>query len=196
MKSLFLCTLCLGITSLAATAQDLDRGIELYGKSNFSEAASTLRKVVESDAGNARANLYLGMALIEQNKIAEAEPFIQKADELSPSGETKLGKARLAAAKKDFDGAAELLKDAEGDDLPYVRGLVELDHKQYAEAARDFESYMQSHSEHAYAHYYAGMAYNGMKRPDKMLTHFQLFLKMKPDAPEARKVQAVVGAAR
>jgi len=196
MRSLFLCTLCLGITSLAATAQDLDRGIELYRKSNFAEAASTLRKVVESDQGNARANLYLGMALIEENKIADAEPFIQKADELSPSGETKLGKARLAAAKKDFDTAAELVKDAEGEDLPYVRGLVELDRKQYAEAARDFESYMQSHPEHAYAHYYAGMAYNGMKRPDKMLTQFQLFLKMKPDAPEARKVQAVVGAAR
>jgi hypothetical protein len=40
------------------------------------------------------------------------------------------------------------------------------------------------------------MAYNGLKRPDKMLTHFELFLKMKPDAPEARKVNSVVRAAR
>ena len=37
---------------------------------------------------------------------------------------------------------------------------------------------------------------NGLRRPDKMLTHFQLFLKMKPDAPEARKVRAVLKTAR
>jgi len=36
------------------------------------------------------------------------------------------------------------------------------------------------------------MAYSGMKRPDKMLTHFDLFLKARPDAPEARKVRAVL----
>jgi tetratricopeptide (TPR) repeat protein len=196
MKRLSLCVFCLGIASVAALAQDLDRGIDLYHKSNFADAAATLRKVVESDEGNVRANLYLGLALIEQGKAGDAEAFITKADELSPSGETKLGKARLAVAKKDYSSAGASLKDAEGEDVPYVRGLMELDQKQYSEAARDFEQYLESHPDNAYAHYYAGMAYNGMKRPDKMLTHFQIFLKMKPDAPEARKVQAVVGAGR
>jgi len=196
MRSLTLCVLCLGIASLTAMAQDLDRGVEQYRKNDYAGAVSTLRKVVESDQGNAKANLYLGLALIEQNKAGEAEPFIAKADELSPSGETKAGKARLYVAQKNTEAADSALKEAEGDEVPYVRGLLELDRKQYADAARDFESYIESHPDHAYAHYYAGMAYNGMKRPDKMLTHFQLFLKMKPDAPEARKVQAVVGAAR
>ena len=174
----------------------MDEGIAQFRKNNFAEAASILRKALESDEGNARANLYLGLALIEQNKAVEAEPFIMKADELSPSGETKMGKARLHVAKREYDDAEAALQQAEGEDVPYVRGLLELGQKKYADAARDFESYIESHPDHAYAHYYAGMAYNGLKRPDKMLTHFQIFLKMKPNAPEARKVQAVVGTGR
>jgi len=152
--------------------------------------------VVQQDEGNARANLYLGLALIEQGKSSDAEPFIAKADELSPSGETKTGKARLAIEKKDYDAAESALKDADGEDVPYVRGLLELNRKQYEDAAKDLDGYSQSHPAHAYAHYYAGMAYNSLKRPDKMLTHFELFLKMKPDAPEARKVNSVVRAVR
>ena len=195
MKSLCTCVLFLGFVGVAA-AQDLDRGIELYRKNNFTESAAVLRKVVQQDESGARANLYLGLALIEQGKTSEAEPFIVKADELSPSGETKTGKARLYVEKKEYDAAEAALKDADGEDVPYVRGLLELNRKQYEAAARDLDEYSQSHPAHAYAHYYAGMAYNGMKRPDKMLTHFELFLKMKPDAPEARKVNSVVRAGK
>ena len=196
MKRLSLCVFCLGVVSLAM-AQDLDRGISQYRKNDFAGAASTLKKVVGSDEGNARANLYLGMALIEQGKTAEAEPFINRADELAPSPDTKAGKARLAVAKKDLGAADEALGQADGaEDAPYVRGLIELERKQYSEAARDFEQYIESHPESAYGHYYAGLAYNGAKRPDKMLTHFQIFVKMKPDAPEARKVQAVLNSGR
>ena len=195
MRSLCTCVLFLGIAGVAV-AQDLDRGIELYRKNNFTESAAVLRKVVQQDESGARANLYLGLALIEQGKTSEAEPFIVKADELSPSGETKTGKARLYVEKKEYDAAEAALKDADGEDVPYVRGLLELNRKQYEAAARDLDEYSQSHPAHAYAHYYAGMAYNGMKRPDKMLTHFELFLKMKPDAPEARKVNSVVRAGK
>jgi len=65
-------------------------------------------------------------------------------------------------------------------------------HRAFHEAARDLESFSKSYPDFAYAHYYAGLAYNGMKRPDKMLTHFEMFVKMKPDAPEARKVRSVL----
>jgi regulator of sirC expression with transglutaminase-like and TPR domain len=60
----------------------------------------------------------------------------------------------------------------------------------------DLEAYLSKYPEQAYAHYYAGLAYNGVRRPDKMLTHFELFLKLKPDAPEARKVRSVMRTVR
>lgn len=197
MKSLSVCVLCLGIGSVIAAAQEqVDRGIDLYRRSNFSESASVLRRVVDEDPENARANLYLGLALIEQNKAGDAERFINKADELAPSGESKLGKARLYFEKKDYEAAEAALGEAEGSDVPYVRGLLDLNRKRYEEAARQFEEFSQNHPNHAYAHYYAGLAYNGARRPDKMLTHFEMFLKMKPDAPEARKVQSVLRSGR
>jgi tetratricopeptide (TPR) repeat protein len=192
MKSLYLCTFCVGILSVTAAAQDLDRGIELYRKNDFAAAASTLRPVVDTDGSNARANRYLGLALLEQGNASEAEPFILKASELDPGGESKTAQARLYIEKKDYEKAADALKDAGGEELPYVRGLLALNRKQYEQAARALESFSKSYPDFAYAHYYAGLAYNGMKRPDKMLTQFEMFVKMKPDAPEARKVRSVL----
>ena len=196
MKSLYLCTFCLVVATFTTSAQDLDRGIELYRKNDFAAAVSALRQVVDADGGNARANRYLGLALLEQGKAAEAEPFILKACELDPSGESKMALARLSIEKKDYDKAAEVLKDAEGDELPYVRGLLNLHRKQYDPAARDLEAFSKRYPDFAYAHYYAGLAYNGLKRPDKMLSHFQMFVSMKPEAPEARRVRSVLQSGR
>jgi tetratricopeptide (TPR) repeat protein len=196
MKSLFLCTVCLGVAIVTASASDLDRGIELYRKNNFDEAASTLRKVVEQDGNNARANRYLGLTLLEQGKVSEAEPFILKANEIEPGSESNTALARLYIEKKDYDNAAAAANDLGGDEAPYVRGLLALYRKQYDQAASELESFMKSHPEFAYAHYYAGLAYNGLKRPDKMLTQFELFVKMKPDAPEARIVRSVLQTGR
>ena len=196
MKSLRLCTFCLAIATFTASAQDLDRGIELYRKNDFAAAVSTLRQVVDADGANARANRYLGLALLEQAKAAEAEPFILKANELDPSGESKMAMARLFIEKKDYDKAAEALKDAEGEEAPYVRGLLSLHRKQFDQAASDFEAFSKRYPEFAYAHYYAGLAYNGLKRPDKMLTHFEMFVRMKPEAPEARRVRSVLQSGR
>jgi tetratricopeptide (TPR) repeat protein len=196
MKSLYRCTFCLAVSTFTASAQDLDRGIELYRKNDFSAAVSTLRQVVDADGANARANRYLGLALLEQEKTAEAEPFILKANELDPSGESKTAMGRLSIGKKDYDQAAGFLKDADGDEAPYVRGLLNLHQKQFDAAARDLETFSKRYPEFAYAHYYAGLAYNGLKRPDKMLSHFEIFVRMKPEAPEARRVRSVLQSGR
>jgi tetratricopeptide (TPR) repeat protein len=104
--------------------------------------------------------------------------------------------ARLAVARKDLDRAEEMLRDAEGDELEYVRGLVHLNRDRHEEAARALEAFSERHPEHAYAHYYAGLALNQLRRPDRMLHHFEVFLKLKPEAPEARKVRSVIRSAR
>jgi len=186
----------LALAALGAGAQDLDQATGLYRQGKYSEAEAALRKVVANQGSSAAANRYLGLALIEQGKTADAEQYIKKANELDSSGENKAALARLYAEQKDYDKAKQTLNGAEGDQATYTRALVALNAKQYDEAARDFESFLQSNPEHAYSHYYAGMAYNGMKRPDKMLTHFELFLKLRPDAPEARKVQSVLRAVK
>jgi tetratricopeptide (TPR) repeat protein len=187
----------IGILAIGtALAADAGRGKPLYTEGKYSEAEAELRKVVQDEADNMEARRYLGLALIEQNKASDAAPFIEKAYESDPSGDNKIALARLHVARKDYDKAEEALKDAEGNELEYVRGLLDLNRDNFEAAARNLEAYSEKNPEHAYAHYYAGLAYNGLKRPDKMLSHFQTFISKRPDAPEARKVRAVLKTGR
>jgi tetratricopeptide (TPR) repeat protein len=195
MGALLAAWMVLALGGLAFGA-DLDRGVELYKEGKYAEASATLRAVVEEEPENGRAHRYLGLALLGEEKLPEAARHLEKAGELDPGGETKLALARLYLEQKEFGKADAVLGEAEGEDLEYVRGQVHLNQKRYDQAARDLDAYIKKNPEEAYAHYYAGLAYNGLRRPDRMLTHFELFLKLKPDAPEARKVRSVMKTAR
>jgi tetratricopeptide (TPR) repeat protein len=184
------------LSAFNAAAADVDRGAQLYREGKYGEAATELRRAVEQDESNARAHRYLGLALVEQEKLEDAARHLAKADEIAPSGETKTALARLYIEQKDYDKAEATLKDASGEDVEYVRGLLHFHRKDFEAAVTQFENHLKTRPENAYAHYYAGMAYSGIQRPDKMLTHFELFLKARPDAPEARKVRAVLRTVR
>lgn len=177
-------------------AGDLDRGIDLYRQGKYSEAESELRTVVSENENHARARRFLGLALLEERKFDEAAEQINKAAELEPGAEAKGAIARLHAEKKEYDQVEGALDGASGEDADYARALLLLHQKQFEESARLLEAYTESNANHAYAHYYAGMAYNGSRRKDKMLSHFEMFLRLKPDAPEARKVRAVLQTGR
>jgi tetratricopeptide (TPR) repeat protein len=177
-------------------AQDVDRAVDLYNRADYSEAESELRKAVEAKSDDARANRYLGLTLLDQGKTSDAEPFLRKANEIESSGESKGALARLYTEQKDFDKAGAALDGASGSDAAYARGLVHFQKKEWEPAARELESFLETHPKHAYAHYFAGMAYNGSRRKDKMLTHFEHFLRLKPDAPEAKAVRAILQTGR
>jgi tetratricopeptide (TPR) repeat protein len=180
-----------GLGTLAVAA-DKNRGMDLYRQGKFSDAQSELSQVCDQSPGDAQAHRYLGLALVEQHKASDAEAHLNKANELDPSDESKLALARLYVEKKQYDQAQSMLDGADGPSKDYVRGLLQLGRQQNADAAASLESYLKSNPNDPYAHYYAGLAYNAAKRPDKMLTQFELFLKLRPDAPEAKKVRAVL----
>jgi len=175
---------------------DTDRGVDLYQQGKYAEAQSELSKAVESNSNDARAQRFLGLSLVEQHKPGDAREHLTKANELEPGGDSKLALARMYIEEKDLGKAEELLNGADGEDLDYVRGLLQFNRQQNSEAAASLERYLKSHPNNPYAHYYAGLAYNGAKRPDKMLSHFEMFVRLKPDAPEARKVRAVLTTGR
>lgn len=188
--------LIIAVAAATAFAADVNRGRELYNEGKYSEAADELRNAVKENADSAEANRLLAMALLEQDKAGEAEKYANRAMELEANGESKLALARLNVAQKNYDRAEELLGDASGDDLEYVRGLVHFNKGRFGEAAKDLETATQKRPGNAYAHYYAGMAYSKAGKPDRMLSHFEMFVKLKPDAPEARKVRAVLKTGR
>jgi tetratricopeptide (TPR) repeat protein len=188
--------LIVALAAVTAAAADVSKGRELYLQGKYDEAADELRRAVEENGENAAAQRMLGMVLLEQDKAGEAEKYVRRAAEMDTSGDSRIALARLYVAQKQYDKAHEALTDASGEDLEYVRGLLHFQKREHQQAADDLEAYLAKHPEHPYAHYYAGLAYNGLRKPDRMLSHFEKFLQLKPDAPEARKVRAVLKTGR
>jgi tetratricopeptide (TPR) repeat protein len=184
--------LVVGLLAVVAIAQDVSSAIEQYKQAQYAAAAAALRKAVDANPDDVSANLYLGLSLLSQEKTAEAEKYLKKANDIESTGETKGALARLYAEQKNFEAAQSMLEGASGPEASYARGLLAFNAKNYEEAAKELESFLESHPKHAYAHYYAGMAYNGVRRPDKMLSHLEMFLRLKPDAREARAVRAIL----
>jgi protein O-mannosyl-transferase len=192
----FITSMVLAVTIATASAADVNRGKTLYKEGKYAEAATEIQGAVGENGDNAEAHRWLGMALIEQDRVDEAAKHISRAMELDGGGESKLALARLNVAQKNYDKAQELIGDASGDELEYVRGLIHFNKNQFEDAATDLEAAASKRPSNAYAHYYAGLAYNKLGKPDRMLSHFEMFVKLKPDAPEARKVRAVLKTGR
>jgi tetratricopeptide (TPR) repeat protein len=187
---------------LAYQGADLERGIDLYNARKYAEAEQLLAQVVQQNGENARAHEYLGLARLSSGKLDEAYAELSRAEELAPASDSvKVGLARVLIEKKEFDRAEEALKKAReinGDnvDVPLYSGSVKLAKRNYQDAIKDLNDAIARKPDNAYAHYYAGLAYNGLKRPDKMVDSFQTFLKLAPDAPEAEKVRSLLRSVR
>jgi tetratricopeptide (TPR) repeat protein len=188
----FLRTSILVAFSFTCLQADVDRGVQLYDEGKYAEASEELQKAVDANGEDSRAHRYLGLALIEQGKIDRAAEVLNRANELEPSGDSKIAIARLHIAKKEYDQAEKALEGASGQDLEYVRGLLRFHQGRFQDAVTDFEAQLANKPSTAYAHYYAGMAYNKLGKTDRMLNHFDLFVQKRPDAPEAKKVRAVL----
>jgi tetratricopeptide (TPR) repeat protein len=178
-------------------AQSADRGVELFEQRKYGEAERVLRDVVSSEPDNARANLYLGLTRLHLNNVADAEGPLKKADEAGATADTKLGLARLYIEQKQLDKADAAIEQAQalnGDhrDLPFYRGMLLAVRSDFKAAAKELDTAIERNPENPYAHYYAGLAYSRLKRPDKMVEHFEAFLRLAPDAPEAAKVKSLL----
>jgi tetratricopeptide (TPR) repeat protein len=175
-------------------------GIGSYYAGNLAGAEQSLRSVFEREPGNARSSLYLVCVLADQNKLDDADAVVRKTQEAaSDSPYARMAAARLHTQRKELDQAQAALDEAaknnpEDGDLLFLRGMLNTVRQSYQAAVDDLERAIAKNPGNAFAHYYAGLAYNGLKRPDKMVEHFQHFLRLAPNAPEAKKVQSVMRA--
>src|SRR5262245_23949558 len=155
---------------LAYQGADLERGIDLYNARKYGEAEQVLAQVVQQNGENARAHEYLGLARLSSGKLDEAYAELSRAEELAPASDSvKVGLARVLIEKKEFDRAEEALKKAReinGDnvDVPLYSGSVKLAQRNYQDAIKDLNDAIARKPDNAYAHYYAGLAYGGLKR--------------------------------
>lgn len=183
-------------------AQELSEGAKQYREHRYAEAESKLRAQVAEHGDDAEARAMLGRNLAALKKVDEGEAEIRKAQEMGLA-EDKVQVAMAAAAieRRDTDKAMDLLNQAietspESAEAHHYRGMVRTQQKDFQGAIADLEKAIELDPTRAYSHYYMALAYNGIKRPDKMAEHFQTFLQLAPDAPDADKVRSVLKAFR
>ncbi|MBI1353334.1 MAG: tetratricopeptide repeat protein [Acidobacteria bacterium] len=180
-------------------AVNVDQGVEQFKKHQYTQAESSLAGTPDDDV---RGQLTLAHTLAANKKFNEANAAVSKA-QAAGAGEAqiKTAKAAVLIGQRDVAGAQKLVNEAIAADPNCAeaysyRGQIRINNKDFQGAAADLEKAIELDPSQPYNHYYAGMAYNGLKRPDKMVEHLQTFVKMAPDSPDADKVQSLLRAFR
>ena len=146
-----------------------------------------------ADAGD----LQQGMALYQQGKYAEAETALAGVAGPEASAYRAASMAKLkkhAAAEPEAKAAVDALPTNEVAVAALGESLVGL--KKYDEAATRLSAAIAKKEDIAYAHYWLGHAYYNKKQTDRMILHFDRFLKLAPKAPEAVSVQQLLAGLR
>ena len=190
------------LTSAFGMAQGIDEAIGLFNEGKYEEAERLLRPLTEDETDNPRAHYYLGLSLLEMDRLEEAESQLNRASQenLAPDM-LKVGQARVALKKGETVQAITLLNEAQGTgsdnaDIYHFRGIAKASRQDYTGAAADLEKAIMLDPTRAQSHYYAGMVYGRMRRTDLMVNHYQMFLRLAPNSPEASKVQSLLRSVR
>ncbi|MGE3276519.1 MAG: tetratricopeptide repeat protein [Vicinamibacterales bacterium] len=138
----------------------------------------------------AQAQIRTGNAEGARNELAYLRDVGDRAWQLIAQAETARVNDDNAAAREAAEQAVEVNPTHPW--THYELGLVASDMNDYQTAAREFERTTQLRPDLAYAHYYAGQAYQRIQQLGKTAEHFQAFLKLAPQAPERVAVQAVL----
>ena len=176
----------------------LDEAIRLYQVKQYGEAEKLLRSLLERDPKQVVARYYLGMTLLGLERYGAAEWEFRKAWDQPPGrDQIQIGLARSMLGMKRYETAEQALTEAQkinpnNPEIYLHRGKLLVEKKDYNGAVKELERAISLDPKQAYAHYYLGISYSNVKRPDKMVEHFGYFLKLAPEAPEAAKVKSVM----
>jgi tetratricopeptide (TPR) repeat protein len=134
-----------------------------------------------------------GITLYDSGKYPEAEAALR--GNADPVAKAYLA-ASLAKQKKHAEAepvAKEVLQSRPADAIAVAAlGNALVGQDKNDEAIARLTAAIQAEPRLAYAYYWRGQAYNNQKKVSSMASDFQMFLKLAPNAPEARLVQAVL----
>lgn len=190
------------VLSLSLFAGSLEHGQQLLNERKFKEAEAELRQVVNNEPDNAAAKRCLGIALSHLGKNDESITHLRSAAVAEPDNPaTLLALAESQIEAKQLSDAASSIKAASGKDpdageLAYARGALAVNQKDFKPAVTWLEEAIAARPTNSMAHYYLGLAYSNQKRPDLMVHHFNEFLRLEPDNPNAAKVRSFLRVAR
>lgn len=147
------------------------KGVKLSRENKLEEAIQAFQKAVELKEDFFEAYVNLGTFLFQQQKDDEAEKALLKALELRP--EESKPKEILAAIN--FEKAKILIKENKIDEA--------------LERLKQAYSFRQ---DHAYVNFLLGYLYHEKEMKDEAIKHFEDFLRLAPNAPQAKEVKKIL----
>ena len=172
--------------------------------------AGQYEQVVDSQQSDPMALYFIGLSYERLDRLDDAHRVYQQ---LAARGETDpwtliARAATVLATESAGEVTPEALADADvaiqeavttAPSLAaahYQRGLVEAYQGDHTAAAAAFEEATMLAPTFAYAHYYGGLSYSRIDRADQMAIHFERFLRLAPQAPEADRVESLMRSVR
>lgn len=144
-----------------------------------------------------RADLQAGIDLYNAGQYAETEAALR--DDAQPRARAYRA-AALAKLKRYAEAEAlakGVLEASPTDDMGVqALGHALVSQDKIDEAVARLSAAIAAKPDLAYAYYWRGQAYDKQKKASSMASDFQTFLKLAPNAPEAKLVQAVLAGLR
>ena len=207
-----------GSDSSLVTAQDkpgpASSAQQLFEAGQYDDALKAIGDMRADGKGGLPEAFLAAQIALKQTQNDRAKEEFARLTESDDAVWKLVGESGTAAVDNDRDRSAELgskavdaAKSGDGDqDDParklrnfhafYQLGLARTRKDEWAGAAESFARAAELNPGFAYAHYYAGLSYSRIKRPDQIAKHFEMFLQLAPKAPERSAVQSLLKSIR
>lgn len=178
-------------------SSEMKKGLQAYSKGDMQKATVHFQKAVADYPRYARAYDMLGVIALKQPDRTKARELFSKSiqvDNASVPGYIDL--ARMDLQDQNYGESESLLQKAISLDasLPEAVALLattEFANREYEKALADVQRThaLPNHEQFAEVHLMAGKVLAMQNRPDDAIAQYQLFLKEKPDSPQAASVR-------
>jgi tetratricopeptide (TPR) repeat protein len=190
-----------GTQAVARTAQDPPPPAtpqQLFEAGQYDQALAALQQ--DGDAQMTTQDRYLASMILLRQSPPDIDRAIAELDAVRADDREAWRQAAASAQALAHDNTAEALAaataavaaDANLFAAQYQLGLARAKQEDWTGAAEAFERATALDPAFAYAHYYAGIAYSRLRRPDREAQHFETFVKLAPKAPERLAVESIL----
>lgn len=181
--------------------REFERGLDLYRKDRFDEAAKKFEMAASQYSHYAAAFDHLGLIAMRQSKPEEAEVYFNRAIEADKQyAPVYLHFAKARLRLQDYKRAQELLDRNLALEPRSSEGLFWLvfvhfnNRKSDDVIAASARLHQMEHEQFAAAHVAAGDAYRMKNMPDQALAEYKLYLKESPKGQSVDRVKASIAA--
>ncbi len=176
-----------------------DTAQEAFKNKNYSQAASLLTQIVESDPKDFVALTELATVLSRQDKVDDAEKaYLRALAERATFLPALVNLGKLRIARKNFDGAIETLTKAveahpTSADAQLYLGEAYLQIKRGSKAVVHFnEAIKLDPVGKAEAHLRLAALYHAAGLKDRAAAEYEMFLSKQPNHPERKKLEQYI----